>query len=70
MTRRRLLTDDQADELRRRYKLHRDNTRQKLIAEFGIGEKAFEWYIYKRHKDSPDSLFDMVAGAVKPRSSA
>jgi hypothetical protein len=56
--------------LRRRYKLHRDNTRQKLIAEFGIGEKAFEWYIYKRHKDSPDSLFDMVAGAVKPRSSA
>jgi hypothetical protein len=53
MTRRRLLTDAQARELRALYALWSANRPKKLCARFGISRHALVGYVKGEHKRAP-----------------
>ena len=50
MGRPRLLNESQADDLRRRYQLFKDNKPSKLWKDFGISPQAMRHYLKRRHK--------------------
>lgn len=50
MSRRRLLNEEQAEQLYQEYLLFLDNRPKKLCARWGISNQALSWYVKKLHR--------------------